>query len=241
MLKENIVQFKVSGRYALFTDPLTKTGGEKFSYQIPTYQALKGILESVYWKPTIIWEIVRLRIMKPIQTESKGIKPLKYGGGNDLAYYTYLKDVEYQVEARFRWNLLRKDLAQDRNENKHYFVSKRMIERGGRRDVFLGARECQGYVEPCVFGEGDSFYDKYPEISFGMMFHGFDYPSETGVSELHARFWVPRMQNGIVEMISPRDCKTRRYIREMTLDELNASPLENDESLMDVLEEGGFR
>lgn len=40
---ENRVEFKVYGKYALFTDPLTKIGGEKCSYQIPTYQALKGI------------------------------------------------------------------------------------------------------------------------------------------------------------------------------------------------------
>jgi CRISPR-associated protein Cas5d len=31
------------GRYALFTDPLTSIGGEEFSYQVPTYDALKGI------------------------------------------------------------------------------------------------------------------------------------------------------------------------------------------------------
>jgi CRISPR-associated Cas5-like protein len=53
MERENIVEFKVSGRYALFSDPINRIGGEKFSYQVPTYQALKGILESVYWKPTI--------------------------------------------------------------------------------------------------------------------------------------------------------------------------------------------
>ncbi len=52
-----------------------------------------------------------------------------------------------------------------------------MIERGGRRDVFLGTRECQGYVEPCKFGE-KGFYDDYGEMSFGLMFHGFDYPDE---------------------------------------------------------------
>ena len=28
---DNIVEFKVTGKYALFTDPLTKIGGEKFS------------------------------------------------------------------------------------------------------------------------------------------------------------------------------------------------------------------
>ncbi len=240
MKKDNIVQFRVYGKYALFTDPLTKIGGEKFSYQIPTYQAIKGILESVYWKPTIIWKIDKIRVMKPIQTESKGVKPLKYGGGNDLAYYTYLRDVEYQVQARFTWNLLREDLVQDRNENKHYFVAQRMIERGGRRDVFLGTRECQGYVEPCVFGDGEGYYDNVQQLSFGMMFHGFDYPSETGNDELHARFWAPHMKQGVVEMVGPEECEVRRFIRQMQVDQIQATSLDFDGSLKDVLQEGGY-
>ena len=44
----NSVEFVVYGPYALFTDPLTRMGGEKLSYQLPTYQSLKGIIESVY-------------------------------------------------------------------------------------------------------------------------------------------------------------------------------------------------
>lgn len=240
MKKDNIVQFKVYGKYALFTDPLTRVGGEKFTYQIPTYQALKGILESIYWKPTIIWKIEKMRVMNPIQTESKGVKPLKYGGGNDLAYYTYLRDVEYQVQARFYWNPFRDDLAEDRNENKHYFMARRMIERGGRRDIFLGTRECQGYVEPCVFGEDEGYYDDIPQLSFGMMFHGFDYPSETGVEELHARFWIPHMKHGVIEMVSPKECEVRRFIKFMPLEQVRTTPLDSDGSLRDVLSEGGF-
>src|SRR3990172_2723118 len=177
---DNIVEFKVTGKYALFTDPLTKIGGEKCSYQIPTYEALKGILSSVYWKPTIVWFIDKVRVMKPIRTQPRGAKPIKYqSGGNDLSIYTYLADVEYQVQAHFEWNENRPDLEHDRNEHKHFCVAKRMIERGGRRDVFLGTREGQGYVEPCTFGEGEGYYDKYPgEMPFGLMFHGFDYPDE---------------------------------------------------------------
>ena len=45
----NIVEFEVFGDYALFSDPLMRLGGEKCSYQVPTYEALKGILSSVYW------------------------------------------------------------------------------------------------------------------------------------------------------------------------------------------------
>ncbi len=168
---ENKVEFKVSGKYALFTDPLTKIGGEKCSYQIPTYQAVKGIMESAYWKPTLVWVIDKMRIMKPIRTQTRSMKPIEYGGGNSLAIYTYLVDVEYQVQAHFEWNDHRSDMEKDRNENKHFFIARRMIERGGRRDIFLGTRECQGYVEPCCFGEEKGFYDYYGQLDFGLMFH----------------------------------------------------------------------
>lgn len=211
----NKVEFKVYGKYALFTDPLTKIGGEKCSYQIPTYEALKGIISSVYWKPTIIWIIDKVRIMKPIKTQTRSAKPIKYSGGNDLAIYTYLSDVEYQVQAHFEFNLNREDLENDRNENKHFFVAKRMIERGGRRDIFLGARECQGYVEPCKFGEGESAYDNYGELSFGVMFHGFDYPDEFGKNEFHSRFWKTTMKDGVIIFPKPASCTIRKKIRTM--------------------------
>jgi CRISPR-associated protein Cas5d len=225
---DNIVEFKVSGRYALFTDPLTKIGGEKCSYHIPTYEALKGILSSVYWKPTIIWIIDKVRIMKPVRTQTKGVKPIKYSGGNELSIYTYLSDVEYQVKAHFIWNENRKDMEQDRNENKHWIVAKRMIERGGRRDIFLGARECQGYVEPCKFGEGNGFYDAYGEINYGLMFHGFDYPDELGKSELHARFWQPKMIDGVVKFSWPEECKIRKLIKGMKAQPPESVGLEED-------------
>ena len=217
MDKPNIIEYSVFGRYALFTDPLSKTGGEKCSYQIPTYQALKGITESIYWKPTITWIIDECRGMNLIQAESKGIRPIKYHGGNDLSYYTYLRNVEYQVKAHFEWNENRKDLAQDRNENKHYDIARRMLERGGRRDIFLGARECQGYVEPCAFGKGKSTYDE-TDLSFGIMVHGITYPDEAVREEekgkMSVRLWNAQMKGGIIHFPRPEQCEMRRILRD---------------------------
>lgn len=239
--KRNSVEFKITGRYAMFADPVTRIGGEKFSYQIPTYQALKGILESVYWKPTFIWYIDAVRVMKKIQTESKGVKPIKMSGGNDLSFYTYLRDVEYQVLAHFEWNENRKNLKDDRNENKHHNIAKRSIKKGGRRDIFLGTRECQGYVEPCVFEEGESFYDHYGELDFGVQFHGYDYPDETGHNELVVRLWRAKMENGLIKFPMPKDCDPalRRFIRKMKAKEFeinrNFSFIDNDPAVTGLL------
>ncbi len=216
--KRNSIEFEAYAKYALFSDPVTRVGGEKFSYQVPTYQAIKGIVESIYWKPTLIWVIDAVRIVNKIQTEGKGIRPIKMSGGNDLAYYTYLKDVRYQVLAHFEWNENRPELQNDRNENKHHNIAKRSIEKGGRRDIFLGTRECQGYVEPCEFGSGDGFYDDYNELSFGFMFHGIDYPDEnktrnadgTPARNFDIRFWNCVMQDGIIVFPPPDDSSLKR-------------------------------
>lgn len=212
---KNDISFTVYGRYALFSDPVTRVGGEKSSTHVPTYEALKGIVKSVYWKPTLIWIIEKVRVMHAFRTQTKGVKPLKADGSNDLSIYTYLADVKYQVKARFIWNEHRPELAGDRIDGKHYEIAKRMLERGGRQDIFLGARECQGYVEPCVFGEGEGAYDALDELSFGLMFHGFDYPDETGENAFHARFWRPVMRRGVIEFPLPEQCDIRKFIRPM--------------------------
>jgi len=216
-LPKNSIEFRLWGRYALFTDPLTKIGGEKCSYHLPTYEALKGVCKSIYWKPTFIWVVDQARVMKRIRTQTKGTKPLEFSGGNTLAIYTFLSSVEYQVRAHFEWNKCHKELEKDRIDGKHYAIAKRVLERGGRQDIFLGTRDCQGYVEPCVFGEGTGAYDSDGEIGYSLMFHGFDYPDEIGGNDLYARFWNPVLRKGILDFERPEDCppERRKFVREM--------------------------
>lgn len=211
------IEYEVWGRYALFTDPITRVGGEKCSYHIPTYEAIKGITESIYWKPAFTWVIDEIRVMRPIRTEAKNIKPIDISGGNTLATYTYLADVRYQVRAHFEWNQLREDLRSDRIAPKHLEIAQRMIRKGGRRDIFLGTRECQGYVEPAIFGDGASQYQQHGELSYGNMFHGFDYPDTTGRNELVARFWNAKIgADSIIRFPRPDDTNLiRRALRDM--------------------------
>jgi CRISPR-associated protein Cas5d len=249
---KNSIEFRLWGRYALFTDPLTKIGGEKCSYHLPTYEALKGVCKSIYWKPTIIWVVDAVRVMRRIGTQTKGTKPLEFSGGNTLAIYTFLTGVdeaaedpgkkhgvEYQVRAHFEWNEHNELLEKDRIDGKHYAIAKRMLEKGGRQDIFLGTRDCQGYVEPCVFGEGPGAYDTDEEIGYGLMFHGFDYPDETGTDELHARFWNPKLRKGVLTFDRPEDCKYRKFVREMgakSFGEGNVKSVELEIKEMGVME-----
>jgi CRISPR-associated protein Cas5d len=242
---KNSISFRLWGRYALFTDPITKVGGEKCSYHLPTYEAIKGVLKSIYWKPTLIWHVDKVRVMKPLRTQTKGTKPINSKMWGDpketpsfhsLAIYTFLRDVEYQVEAHFEWNEHRPELAADRIDGKHYAILKRTLEKGGRQDIFLGTRDCQGYVEPCEFGEGEGTYDETPDIPFGLMFHSFGYPDETGVNELHSQFWQATLKKGILEFPRPEECTVRRVVRPMSVKAFgigeNLLSVEQEEALL---------
>ena len=218
---KNSIQFKLTGRNALFTDPITRIGGEKCSYHLPTYEAIKGVLKSIYWKPTIVWIVDKVRVIKTIRTEAKGVKPLNWTRGegkatHDLAYYTYLRDVEYQVLAHFKWNESQPNLEADRNCGKHFSMAARALNAGGRQDIFLGTRECQGYVEPCDFGSGVGAYDVIDELGYGLMFHSFDYPDETGKNELQANFWHATMRQGILQFTDPPPQLVSKHVRPMT-------------------------
>lgn len=213
----NTIEYRVFGKYALFSDIVTKIGGEKMSYPVPSYQALKGITESIYWKPTIIWYIDEVRVLKRISMDSKGIRTIKYNTQKeqDLSFYSYLTDVGYQVRAHFEFNPNRPELSKDRNEHKHHNIAKRMVEKGGRRDIFLGTRECQGYVLPEAFGSGDGYYDTAGEISFSLMLHSLNYPDETGEEILQVRMWQPVMKNGVIRFIRPEECKIVRDLHKL--------------------------
>lgn len=199
----------------MFADPLTRVGGEKCSYHLPTYEALKGIAKSIYWRPTFVWLIDCVRVMKRIRTQTKGMKPLDYRGGNTLAIYTYLTGdpdpatteprVEYQVRAHFEWNPHRPELKRDQSDGKHFQIAKRSLERGGRQDIFLGTRECQGYVEPCDFGSGKGEYDDQDELQCDLMFHSFDYPDETGGDRLASNLWRPKLVHGVLTFPRPNE------------------------------------
>ena len=228
--------YKLFGDYALFTDPVTKGGGEKFTYQVPTYQALKGITEQIYWKPTIQYYIDAVKVIKPIQTETKGIVAALKNGKKDLNYYTYLRNVEFIVKFHFEWNENRPELDYDRNKNKHQAILQRSIKRGGRRDIFLGTRECVGYIEESdetEFENTISFY-KDKQISFGFMFHSFIYPDEAYNEEtegkLTSSFTNIVMKDGVIDFIRPEDCEIHQQLRNYSIKKFDQESIQDVDS-----------
>ena len=231
----NSITFRVWGKNAIFSDPVTKIGGELCTYQVPTYEALKGIVSAIYWKPTIVWIIDRVKVVKPIKTESKNIKLLMNDMSSGLYRYTYLFDVEYVVEAHFEWDYNRPDLEQDRNENKHHNVAKRYLKKGGKRDIFLGKRECVAYVEPCEFDEIESYYKDVDALSFGIMFHSFIYPTQEN-EKLYTNLDNIVMKNGVIEFTRPENCELRREVRDMKYNFVSTADDLNDKEILEEVD-----
>ena len=69
---------RVRGDRALFTNPATKGGSERSSYSVPTRQALQGIVDSIYHKPTITNVVTEVKVINQIQTELQGVRALYY-------------------------------------------------------------------------------------------------------------------------------------------------------------------
>ena len=206
------IELEVEGRYAMFADPVSRPGGEKESYCIPTYSALVGLLEAIYWKPTFRFVIDKVRVMNEIRTAVKGERLINLNdfAKSDIANYKFLWMPRYQIQAHIEWNEDRPDLAADRNYNKHMDIFKRNLERGGRFSPYLGTSDCPAYVKPCVFGDGEGVFDSVGSVPLGVMFHSYIYPTGIPAEGENARirknFWKPVMENGVVSFPRPDEC-----------------------------------
>lgn len=228
---EKHAEYEVAGEMALFADPLISAGGEKTTYSVPTYEALKGITKSIYWKPTFIWIIDKVRVINRIRTETIGTRlPRINGDGQDLANYTYLADVKYQVSAHLEWNTNRPEYAQDRDYKKHYGIFAKSLLRGGRMPIFLGKSECVADAAPCTFGEGAGEYDHSGTVNFGYMYHGITYPDEAYSEETQGKLTLDYapvvMRDGVITFKKTSEC-IHRTIREGRTKRFSSGEAEN--------------
>lgn len=210
MKHNNILEFQVWGERALFSDPITSSAAGRTTLPVPTYEALKGIISSVYWKPTLTWVIDMVRVMNRIRSEPETALLRRYRSHScELAVNTYLCDVRYHVQAHFIWNENRSEYECDRCEEMHYSRAKRMLARGGTRQAFLGTRDCPCYVAPCSFPAGKGYYDN-TDMDIGLIHHGFTYPDEAynlqTQGALNERLFHCRMEKGIIEFPPPWQC-----------------------------------
>lgn len=208
---------KVTGSYALWTDPATKGGGERVSMPVPTRQALQGIIDACYFKPTIKNIVDEVKIVNPIRFSSIGYRALYGNNSPGLNYVTVLEEVIYFVKFWFEWNEAREDLMADRNMNKHEAIMERSLKKGGRRDIFLGAREFVGFVEEISQSEYDAEKTAYygTTVPLGRLFHSFKYPEKSG-GLLESYFTDTIMTDGIVKFKPQSECEVKNELSSYT-------------------------
>ena len=219
MVHSNIIELEISGQSAMFTDP--ESGG---SFPVPTFEAVKGILRAVYWKPTFIWVPDELRVMNRISMEDYSV--MRRG---KCVVQRRLADIRWQVRAHFVWNDNRPEFARDRDEDKHFRIALRSLARGGRFPVWLGTADCPGEVRPARFGSSGGYYDGSGAVDFGVMYHGVNYPDE-GWNEftrttVSRRKWHCVMNDGVIRFLPPEKCSAE-FVRTACAKRFNSTDTE---------------
>lgn len=108
---------KISGDYALFSRPEMKV--ERVSYDVITPSAARGILEAIYWKPQMRWEVTEIRVLNPIRftnirrNEISSKIPMGGGGGVNAAMRdpSIRPSIDVSEHRQQRASLLLKDVA----------------------------------------------------------------------------------------------------------------------------------
>ncbi|MEG0588199.1 MAG: type I-C CRISPR-associated protein Cas5c [Akkermansia sp.] len=154
------IKLHVWGDYACFTRPELKA--ERFTYDVLTPSAARGILEAIYWKPQMQWIIDRIHVLNPIcfsqiRRNEIGIKMVKpntsllNGGSGNIGINiednrqqrasTVLSNVSYVIEAHIK--LRQVDINPDINsEMKHLEIFTRRASKGQCfHQPYFGTRE----------------------------------------------------------------------------------------------------
>lgn len=205
------VKIRIWGDYACFTRPEMKV--ERVSYDVITPSAARGILEAIYWKPSIRWNIDRIHVMKPIhfdnirRNEVEGRIPIKGKTGAQTAMNDgrtpvrmfiednrqqraamILRDVEYIIEAHFEYTS-----GEDNNDGKHLDLFNRRASKGQCfHRPYLGCREFVAFFE--------SVHEEIPTspltgaMDMGWMLFDINYNDH-----MKPVFFRPTMKNGVID------------------------------------------
>ena len=209
------IKVRVKGNYALFTRPEMKV--ERVSYDVPTPSAVRGILESIYWKPAIIWIIDKICVLNPIQVtnirrnevsdkvSTSTAKSIM--SGNEKPFYLdvlssrqqraslVLKDVDYIIEAHFE--ILPDKAGEDDTPEKHYNMILRRLRKGQHyHQPCLGTREFPANVE--LFEDGALPKSQLTGIQdLGWMLYDMDFTDPDNITPI---FFRATMVDGVIDL-----------------------------------------
>lgn len=209
------ITIRVRGEYALFTRPEMKV--ERVSYDIITPSAARGIIEAVYWKPSIRWVIDRIHVMNEIKFTNirrnevsekvpEGGARRRMNGDNEPFFLSsvdfhqqraslVLKNVDYIIEAHFE--LVPEKAGAEDTVEKHYNMALRRFRKGQYfTPPCLGTREFGAQVE--IFE--DSVIPKSSltgSRDLGWMLYDLDFRDS---QDIKPKFFNAVMHEGVVNL-----------------------------------------
>lgn len=190
---------------------------ERVSYDVITPSAARGILEAIYWRPSINWKIDKIHVLNPIKFDNirRNERPGKipaakvrtaFKGGAVALYQDtkedavqraslVLRDVCYAIEAHFE---MRDCAGSEETVEKHYNIALRRMRKGQCfYRPYFGCREFPVQFELI---EGDvpvSWYfgKKEGQRDFGFMLYDIDFSDN-----MKAIFYRAYMVDGIINV-----------------------------------------
>lgn len=216
------VKVNVWGDYALFSRPELKV--ERYSYDIITPSAARGILEAIYWHPGMRWIIDKIYVKNPIQFTSVRRNEVKskilasnvlqaYNGADKPLYISTKEDivqrasqllcnVSYTIEAHFE--MTEKANASD-NPGKFKDIIMRRLRKGECFHApYFGCREFPANFALCEEEEIHTAYDVVAEKDLGIVLFDMDYSDPENIKPM---FFRAVMRQGVVDL---RDCEVLR-------------------------------
>ncbi len=216
------VKVRVWGDYALFSRPELKV--ERYSYDVMTPSAARGILEAIYWHPGLKWVIDKIHVKNPIRFTSVRRNEVKskisasnvlsvYNGADKPLYLStkeeivqrasmVLTDVEYVIEAHFE--MTEKANATD-NPGKFKDIMMRRLKRGECYHMpYFGCREFPANFALCEEEKIKTAFEQIPEKDLGLMLFDMDYTDENNISPM---FFRAVLRQGVLDL---RDCEVIR-------------------------------
>lgn len=151
------VLVRVWGKEALFQRAEIKK--DKCSYSMITPSAARGILDSIYWHPGLIWKVDKIYVINPIRYAADKVT---------------LRDVEYIIEAHF---IMSKYANDSDNPGKFKDIFMRKLRRKTPyKPICFGTQKYPAEFEEFTgsINQITSYYRNSMK-DLGIMFYDFDY------------------------------------------------------------------
>lgn len=187
-MAEGDVAIVVGGDYACFSRPEFKV--ERVSYPVITPSAARGLLEAIFWKPEMRWEIREIHVLKPLRqmallrnelSTRQGEEPFFVEDRRQQRTSLILKDVAYLIQAAIELRPHATDPVA-----KYTDQFRRRLERGQNHHTpCLGTREFTAWFEPATGSEQPIALD----LDVGNMLFDIAYRVDPSRRELQFRRW----------------------------------------------------